>query len=213
MGLESYLLPCGVLTLTTRLTCIEVIGTLILQSDIEGIAITGDSLCLERRRRIVSRFAADSHLCVMSQTVLEEEVEFDAILSNLRSHEILNTQTVQIHLFYLEIVDVDTAGSIRGVSRLHLNSYVLTLSAIGIERNYILLVGRRSRRGGSHRHEGRSVGRIGHDTHREGSVIRCTVCSCIKGQALVAQFRHLRQDSILILRVIRRIATIGRIEP
>ena len=121
-------------------------------------------------------------------------------------------QTVRDFLHY-DIINVESTRSKRSRSSLHLDSNILTCARVVIKTYLKRLISCAGRFDNLDRLESSSILRIGHYSNQDRiTSIRTLVFTRVEFHTQAANAFRLRQDSILILRIVIGITAIVRIE-
>ena len=153
---------------------------------------------------VLSRFTSrsESNGVHIRLTVLNGPGEFSRILVNIKYRKTFRLEAAR-ELIYYDIIEVESTRRVRSVSRLQLHSDVLTFACIVIEANLERLIACGSRLDNLNSYEGRDILRIGHNTDYDRvAAIITTIFTRVELQTQTADTLYLRQDSILILRIV-----------
>ena len=183
----------------------------VLRSSYQAAQQNGVVQCFDFRPLFVCSFLILNEPCGFSTTCRPanlSRVNRDRCIQNCQSTYLQATRD----LLNYDIVDMYITRSLNGSSGSKFNRNELTFTCIRVERNNECLVSLRCRRQGSNCYKGRGIACIRHHTDGEVCIIR-TVLTSVQFDTQCANLAfHLRQNSILILRIIVRIRAVCRIE-
>ena len=163
---------------------------------------------------LLSRFSSrsESNGVHIRLTFLNGPGEFSRIILDIEYCQAFRLEAVR-ELFYYDIIDVESTRGIGCISSLQLQSDILTFACIVIEANFKRLISCCCRFDNLDSLEGRNILRIGHDTDYDRvATIITTIFTRIEFHTQSADTLYLRQDSILILRIVVGRRVIVRIE-